>query len=655
MPATTRSASKPKSVVPQQPATSAAKKRPCEDRMDSASAPRDDGLVDSPRQKQQPQQQHSSSGEEFRRQAPSNSQEPGSSGSPREHGADDAEEDDEDVLKAHIDAKWAPSDLADLDTDAIITAEVEAEVRAYEAEVGAWRMQREQARKAGPAAQAGQGALVVTSKRHDGDESSEHDEDGGDVVESKADFLRRTGINNPKGKFTFDTLVANVLPPEVHCLGGDAIAEAMVQLRIVRLESMAMEDTETLECLDAVTHLYLSDNRLRNLNGLEYLERLKVLVVSGNQLTSLLAIAGLELDLLDVRHNRISHLEEDGVPVLPLTVKRLYLEGNPCVPDRYDDASEYSSYVDTVKACCPELEVLDDETIVDAAAADDGEAQGMTKDANGDEGVDFDLEEEEARFAANASNSSEVPHSRYALPVGGGMSSQVRSVTDDLLRRYEKEVEEKMRAVQRADDAATIGGLTALREHQQLEHEAKQGHDGTSGSRPSTASNRRPTSASARGLTATDRPSSALAHRTQLTDTTTADNGDGEGDDSDGSDDPDEDEALTGVRPHADTVNRQHELQRELRFAMGHQCNVAVSRLNDMWDHGADQLRTLRDARQARAETSSQANANHSRGYERALERIRDYTGKHNLDKYLVEAPAKANAIEPPRRSASRP
>eukprot|EP00672_Neobodo_designis_P001635 CAMPEP_0174874330 /NCGR_PEP_ID=MMETSP1114-20130205/76470_1 /TAXON_ID=312471 /ORGANISM="Neobodo designis, Strain CCAP 1951/1" /LENGTH=89 /DNA_ID=CAMNT_0016109661 /DNA_START=1 /DNA_END=266 /DNA_ORIENTATION=- len=87
--------------------------------------------------------------------------------------------------------------------------------------------------------------------------------------------------------------------------------------------------------------------------------------------------------------------------------------------------------------------------------------------------MDFDIEEEEARTVGVGSGRRGGPSggggdgsssARYALPVADGVRSHVRAMTDDLLARYRKQVEEKVRAVQRADDAADVGGRAALRE-----------------------------------------------------------------------------------------------------------------------------------------------------------------------------------------------
>jgi hypothetical protein len=647
---------------------------------------RTDGLVDSPRQAPaEPEAHHvSSSSDDYHRQlgGPTGSK---SAAEPRaespdstrpaasgKHAGGDGSEYADDlalddaVVRRYIDPDWDVKDLADMDTDTIATADVADEIRKYEAEVRSWRTARTAGRDAAHGSRRiGAAARSVDTDVPDAAEST--------ATARESEYARRTSVHNPSGVCTLDTVVANTLAPEVIGLGGDAVAEALVQVKTARLDAVAMDRSDVLECLSDVTHLYLSDNRLTELSGLELLEKLQVLVVNGNRVKSLLPVGGLELELLDARDNAIESLYDGGCCVVPLTVRRLFLEGNPCVPDMIDNPAGYERFVALIRENCPRLVQLDDhyfepadsdddndERPSDAEAADEDDPSRVRRShvAADEEGMDFDVEEEEARMAANASNSSEVPKVRLAMPVAGGGTSQVRTMTDDLLQRYRSELAQKVQAIDRADRAANLGGRVELRQQLLQEREsavasAHPSRPGSAGGRPGTGRGRpdgATTLADALGWRSSiddvlsHRPQSASggAHITRTRDEPPASSlvaSAGEptmvekrsGDEQvSGSDDSSEDEAYTGVRPHAETVNRQQDLQRELRFTLNHQRNVGATRLDDLWGSGADRLR---DMRVARMERQPQAESQ-SKGYALALQKIRDYTGKTDLEKY---------------------
>lgn len=385
------------------------------------------------------------------------------------------------VLAEFIDASWTAADIADVEANAVMHPDTLRELQAYEETL------------------RGSTAELTRHDRH---------------------------------AFTFATLVDHVLDPDIVRSGHDAIAEAMVEVKVARLEGLGMTDADTLECLHELTHAYLSHNSLRSLDGLEFLSNLTVLVVIGNQIESLGVVAGLPLELLDARDNRIAEIAGS----LPLTLKRLSLAGNPC-------AANPTELMEQAAAACPELAVVDDEPVlredVNTTQSDSDGLEAHITDADFDDIVD----------------DAATRQLRLALPVADGSSSAVRNMTDELLRRYKGEVAHKVKNMaQRERDA----------------------HDG-----------------------ADDRP--------EATD------------------------------ERDDATATQHQLDQELRFALRHQCNVAQSRVNDMWDDGAV---LLRDHQGRRDRTRAPVQG---RAYSRALELLKSYTGERDLDKYRTERPASAD------------
>jgi hypothetical protein len=105
-------------------------------------------------------------------------------------------------------------------------------------------------------------------------------------------------------------------------------------------------------------------------------------------------------------------------------------------------------------------------------------------------------------------------------------------------------------------------------------------------------------------------------------------------------------------RPHDTASATCTELRRELRFALQHQRNVAVNRLNEMWDSGIERVRALRDDQEARfrqdeLNAASGPSEREGGAYARAIELLKNFSGDVTLDKYRQMVETRPSAAAP--------
>ncbi|KAG1653809.1 hypothetical protein FOA52_007855 [Chlamydomonas sp. UWO 241] len=154
----------------------------------------------------------------------------------------------------------------------------------------------------------------------------------------------RTEADQPSVELDLDLLVS------CHCLDDSppppgpspARASFLLSLSILRLDRLRLSSAPGHVlggCLPNVTHVYLQHNRLKSLDGLASLPRLKFLSASHNKLGPTLgrALAALTgLMFVDVSHNAIEALSADD---LPQCVCFMQLEGNPVAQGPGADAA----------------------------------------------------------------------------------------------------------------------------------------------------------------------------------------------------------------------------------------------------------------------------------------------------------------------------
>jgi Leucine-rich repeat (LRR) protein len=101
----------------------------------------------------------------------------------------------------------------------------------------------------------------------------------------------------------------------------------------LRLTGLSLSSgLDCLELVTSLTTLYLNDNHLTSLIGIEVLSRLKFLDISFNRLGSIAPCEALhQLQFLDARSNAIAEVRsQEGVLALPPSLRILNLSGNPC-------------------------------------------------------------------------------------------------------------------------------------------------------------------------------------------------------------------------------------------------------------------------------------------------------------------------------------
>lgn len=176
--------------------------------------------------------------------------------------------------------------------------------------------------------------------------------------------------------FKLPELVRHVLTPDERLGGGDAIAEALLHVKIVELQQVGLANSDVLEFVSNMTHLYAQHNYLKELQGLQLAVHLTVIVVHHNELTTLEDLADLpSVTLIDASYNKIAALDpEKHLPCA--TLKSLNLLENPCSP-RYlaplavtelsqlqlrevaEDTEYQSVFRTALLSSCPQLQHLD--------------------------------------------------------------------------------------------------------------------------------------------------------------------------------------------------------------------------------------------------------------------------------------------------------
>jgi hypothetical protein len=211
-------------------------------------------------------------------------------------------------------------------------------------------------------------------------------------------------------------------------LDDDALSAALCATRRLDVTGMGLTACDGLDCFEAVTHFYAGMNFLPNFDGVDLWPKLRVLVAHDNAVTTLSHLRDLpQLQLLDLRRNRLCGT--DWVDDLPAGLRQLSVEGNSDLDAL--DADGRASLLERLMARCPKLSNFDlCQPPVDADHSDD-ELHAIVDDA--------DFLEDDTRKP-----------SRLCLPVAGGVTSTIRSTTDDLVRR--------MTAMQSAGDADTSRG-----------------------------------------------------------------------------------------------------------------------------------------------------------------------------------------------------
>jgi Leucine-rich repeat (LRR) protein len=108
----------------------------------------------------------------------------------------------------------------------------------------------------------------------------------------------------------------------------DTCADDLYNLARVHLDHMQITHIDNLDCLGAITHLYLHDNRIAALDNIECLGSLKYLSLARNRITELPDMAWMHaLRLLDLADNAIAHVHTLH---MPQQLSILFLQGNPC-------------------------------------------------------------------------------------------------------------------------------------------------------------------------------------------------------------------------------------------------------------------------------------------------------------------------------------
>ncbi|XP_072193649.1 leucine-rich repeat-containing protein 23 isoform X2 [Excalfactoria chinensis] len=134
------------------------------------------------------------------------------------------------------------------------------------------------------------------------------------------------------------------------------LSQALYSLRILELRGNKLESTAGLH-LPKLKSLYLAQNTIRSLEGLEALEQLSTLHLRDNELETLDGFSSSMkcLQYLNLRNNGISSLQEVAkLQVLPM-LQALVLMDNPCSDD--------TNYQQEVLVQLPHLKRLDKEPV----------------------------------------------------------------------------------------------------------------------------------------------------------------------------------------------------------------------------------------------------------------------------------------------------
>ncbi|NXC50379.1 LRC23 protein, partial [Penelope pileata] len=134
------------------------------------------------------------------------------------------------------------------------------------------------------------------------------------------------------------------------------LSQALFSLQFLELRGNKLENTAGLK-LPKLKKLYLAQNAIKSLKGLEVLEQLTTLHLRDNELETLDGFSGSMkcLQYLNLRNNSISSFQEVAkLQVLPV-LQALVLMDNPCSDD--------TSYRQEVLIQLPQLERLDKESV----------------------------------------------------------------------------------------------------------------------------------------------------------------------------------------------------------------------------------------------------------------------------------------------------
>eukprot|EP00076_Gallus_gallus_P047036 XP_416514.2 leucine-rich repeat-containing protein 23 isoform X2 [Gallus gallus] len=156
------------------------------------------------------------------------------------------------------------------------------------------------------------------------------------------------GITHPH--LTSLSLKGNKIPTAL------GLSQALYSLRTLELRGNKLESTAGLY-LPKLKNLYLAQNAIRSLEGLEALEQLSTLHLRDNELETLDGFSSSMkcLQYLNLRNNGISSLQEVAkLQVLPM-LQALVLMENPC--------SDEANYQQEVLVQLPHLKRLDKEPV----------------------------------------------------------------------------------------------------------------------------------------------------------------------------------------------------------------------------------------------------------------------------------------------------
>ena len=157
----------------------------------------------------------------------------------------------------------------------------------------------------------------------------------------------------------------------------DAVMDALLKAKVVRLDNKSIQEIDGLELVDKVERLYLQSNYIKKIENLDFHLKLTWLNLSDNFITEIKNLKHLSnLRVLDLSLNNISTENADfsNLPSKKLAVLNMY--GNPC-----SDIAANPNYRSKVKEKLPNLLSLDggrmdiDVTTLTEGGEDDGEAE----------------------------------------------------------------------------------------------------------------------------------------------------------------------------------------------------------------------------------------------------------------------------------------
>lgn len=247
-----------------------------------------------------------------------------------------------------------------------------------------------------------------------------------------------------------DSAALTILSKQDLVGGPEAVAEAILRMRYVESIGRQLTSTATVECFLNATHLYLQENQLRDLEGLQLLSHLQVLVVHHNQVESIRSIVTLdELTFLDVSHNCIKELHpKRDIPYAAL--EYLNFVGNPCYQSVQRTLDAYRA---AIIDACPKLRVLDEEDVIRSSSSSTDErtpweeAPEVLSEASSPIGGSSSVTFEPSSHALSATKS--VPLAQVSALSSKDTGRSRRS-------RLRSSVEEGRRQARAASDAASV-------------------------------------------------------------------------------------------------------------------------------------------------------------------------------------------------------